>query len=97
MLEAALLLAWSAVEAGGRKALAAEGVVDERAVTGSGVHQQTVFHGIVSRDEHELMSLRAYRNAIAHGLEVEDFDDAVVREVIDAARRMAETASASPV
>lgn len=98
MPEAALLLAWSAVEAGARKALAAEGVADERVVTGSGVLHQTVFHGIVSRDEHELlMSLRTYRNAIAHGLDVEGFDDAVVREVIEAARRMAETASASPV
>ena len=92
--EAALLLAWAAIEAAARTALTTEGVTDKRVVTGSGVLHQTVFYGIVSRDEHErLKRLQAYRNAVAHGLDVEDFDEGVVREVIDAARRMVEVAA----
>jgi len=96
--EAALLLAWAAIEAAARNALTAEGVADKRVVTGSGVLHQTVFYGIVSRDELErLKRLQAYRNAVAHGLDVDDFDEGVVREVIEAARRMVEVAAESPV
>ena len=92
--EAALLLAWSAVEAGARESLAAEGVPDPRVLGGRGVFDQAVLHGIVSRDEYNhLVGLAAYRNAIVHGFRVEDFDEEMARRVVDTAREMIRTMS----
>ena len=87
--EAALVLAWSAVEAATREALVAEGVLERDIAKGRSVLDQGVFHGVVSRDEYDrLTDLRAYRNAIAHGYAVKDFDEGVARRVIDTAREM---------
>lgn len=83
---AALLLAWSAVEASARKAVVAEGIAEERVAAGGNALDQAVFLGIISRDDYRhLNEVRRQRNALAHGFDVADVDEETVSDLIDLA------------
>lgn len=86
---AALMLAWSAAEASARKAVAAEGIADERVAAGGHAFDQAVFLGVISRDAYQqLTEIRRYRDALAHGLDVPDLDEKTVPHLIDLARQI---------
>ena len=94
--EAALLLAWSALEAVIRETMAAEGVSKTGITVPSQFLDHALFHSVISRAEYEnLTSVRKYRNAIAHGFNARDFDDGLVKELIETVRRIATTSSLS--
>ena len=74
--EAAFLLVWSAFEAATRELIAAEGVSITRVTQSGYVLDQAVYHGVISRDDYDyLADMRKYRNAIAHGFDVNGFSD----------------------
>ena len=86
---AALLLAWSAVEASARRAVVAEGIAEERVAAGGNALDQAVFLGIISRDDYRrLTEVRKQRNALAHGFDVSDADEGAVSGLIDLARKI---------
>ena len=73
--EAAFLLAWSAAEAILRDLVAAEGVAIERITTAAYVLDYAVYQGVISRDDYNyLTDMMAYRNALVHGFDIDDFD-----------------------
>ncbi len=87
--EAAFLLVWSAFEAATRELIAAEGVSIARVTKTGHVLDQAVHHGVISREDYDyLANLRRYRNAIAHGFDVSDFNDEKVTELIAVVRRL---------
>ena len=92
--EAAFLLAWAALEATIRTLVAAQGESDSRITSSSFVLDQAIFHGAISREEYDaLIPMLEYRNAISHGFGVEDFNDHMVEDLIEATRRiLADTA-----
>ena len=92
--EAALLLAWSALEAAIRTSVGAQGDSDNRITSSRFVLDQAIFHGAISREEYDaLVPMLEYRNAITHGFGVEDLNDHLVMDLIAATRRiLAETA-----
>ena len=72
--EAAFLLAWSASEAAIRELLTAQGVSNTDITSPGYVLDQGVFHGVISRDDHDTLTrMRKYRNAIVHGFGMNDF------------------------
>jgi hypothetical protein len=72
--EAALLLAWSALEATLRLLLNEEDPSLGR-VNSEHVLNHAVVNGVLSRDDYNsLMKVRKYRNAVAHGFEISDFE-----------------------
>ncbi len=86
---AALLLAWSAVEASARRAVVAKGIADERVAAGGNALDQAVFLGIISREDYRrLAEVRRQRNALAHGFDVSDPDEETVSGLIDLARQI---------
>lgn len=86
---AALLLAWSAVEASARKAVVAEGIAEERVAAGGNALDQAVFLGVISRDDYRrLNEVHRQRNALAHGFDVSDPDEGTVSGLIDLARQI---------
>ena len=87
--EAAFLLAWSAVEAAIRAIVAAQDESDSRITSSRFVLDQAIFHGAISREEYDaLVSMLEYRNAITHGFDVEDFNDHMVVDLLEATRRI---------
>ncbi|MCY3901130.1 MAG: hypothetical protein OXF86_21320 [Caldilineaceae bacterium] len=81
--EAAFLLVWSAFEAVVRELIAAEGVSITRVTQSGYVLDQAVYHGVISRADYDyLADMRGYRNAIAHGFNVNGFSDEKVTELI---------------
>lgn len=89
MSEAAFLLVWSAFEAATRELIAAEGVSIARVTKTGHVLDQAIYHGVISREDYEFLAdMRKYRNAIAHGFEVNGFKDEKVRELIDFVLRL---------
>lgn len=87
--EAAFLLVWSAFEAATRELIAAEGVSIARVTKTGHVLDQAVHHGVISREDYDyLANMRRYRNAIAHGFDVSDFNDEKVTELIEVVRRL---------
>ena len=90
--EAAFLLVWSAFEAATRELIAAEGVSIARVTKTGHVLDQAVYHGVISREEyHSLAEMRRYRNAIAHGFDVNGFSDEKVTELLGFVRRLLES------
>ena len=87
--EAAFLLAWSASEAVIRDLLTAQGV-NSTGITSPGyVLDQGVFHGVISREEHDALShMRKYRNAIVHGFVADDFSDELVVRLIETTKQI---------
>lgn len=84
LVEAAFLLAWTAAEALVRMMVKAEGIALERATNPAYVIGMAVAHGAIDRDSyHHLIKIMEYRNAIAHGFEVNDFNSALVAELAE--------------
>ena len=89
--EAAFLLAWSACEAAARNLIETEGISITRVTTAAYVLDMAVMHGIISPEEHnDLTDMMKYRNAIAHGFEVNGFSDNKVTELIEVVLRLLE-------
>ena len=87
--EAAFLLVWSAFEAATRELIAAEGVSITRVTQSGYVLDQAVYHGVISRDDYDyLADMRKYRNAIAHGFDVNGFSDEKGTELIEVVLRL---------
>ena len=85
--QAAFLLAWSASEAAIRDMLTARGVSNTSITSPGYVLDQGVFHGVISRDDHDTLTrLRKYRNAIVHGFGTDDFSDDFVADLIETTR-----------
>ena len=90
--EAAFLLAWSACEAATRTLIAAEGISITRVTTAAYVLDMAVMHGIISREDYDyLTDMMKYRNAIAHGFDVNGFSDEKVTELLGFVRRFLES------
>lgn len=84
-----ILLAWSAFEAATRKLIAAEGVSIARVTKTGYVLDQAIYHGVISREDYDyLAETRSYRNAIAHGFDVNGFSDEKVTELIGFVRTL---------
>ena len=87
--EAAYLLVWSAFEATTRELIEAEGVSITRVTKTGYVLDQAVYYGVISREDYDqLADMREYRNAIAHGFEVNGFSDEKVTELIKVVRNL---------
>lgn len=87
--EAAYLLAWSACEAAIRKLSEMEEIAITRVTTAAYVLDMAVMHGIISREEYNyLTDMMKYRNAIAHGFDVNGFSDGKVTELIEVVLRL---------
>ena len=87
--EAAFLLAWSASEAVVRDLLTAQGVSSTGITSPGYVLDQGIFHGVISRDEHDALTrMRKYRNAIVHGFSTDDFSHELVTGLIETIRRI---------
>ncbi len=87
--EAAFLLTWSAGDAIIRTLVAAEGVAIKRTTTPAYLLDMAVVHGAITREDYDhLTNMLRYRNAIAHGFAVNDFDDAMAPELIAAVRML---------
>ena len=87
--EAAYLLVWSAFEATTRELIEAEGVSITRVTKTGYVLDQAVYYGVISREDYDqLADMREYRNAIAHGFEVNGFSDEKVTELIEVVRNL---------
>ena len=87
--EAAFLLAWSACEAATRNLIETEGISITRVTTAAYVLDMAVMHGIISREDYDyLTDMMKYRNAIAHGFDVNGFSDEKVTELIGVVLRL---------
>lgn len=87
--EAAFLLAWSACEAATRNLIEKEGISITRVTTTAYVLDTAVMHGIISRKVYDhLTDMMKYRNAIAHGFDVNGFSDEKVTELIGFVRTL---------
>ena len=87
--EAAYLLAWSGCEAAIRNLIEMEGIAIRRVTTAAYILDMAVMHGIISREEYSYLNEMAkYRNAIAHGFDVNGFSDGKVTELIEVVLRL---------
>ena len=90
--EAALLLAWSSLEATVRLLAMEEDIVLDR-LDPLYILNQAVMYGVISRDEYNfLMKVLKYRNALAHGFKTVDFDRALVQELISTTQHLLQEA-----
>jgi uncharacterized protein YutE (UPF0331/DUF86 family) len=86
--EAALLLAWSSLEATVRLLAMKEDLILDR-LDPLYILNQAVMHGIISRDEYNFLTkVMKYRNALAHGFKAVDFDRALVKELISTTQHL---------
>ena len=87
--EAAYLLVWSACEAAIRNLNETAEISITRVTTASYVLDMAVMHGIISREDNDyLTDMMKYRNAIAHGFDVNGFSDEKVTELIEVVVRL---------
>ncbi len=87
--EAAYLLVWSACEAAIRNLIGTEGIAITRVTTAAYVLDMAVMHGVISREDYDyLTDMMKYRNAIAHGFDVNGFSDEKVTELIGVVLRL---------
>lgn len=87
--EAAYLLAWSACEAAIRNLIETAEIAITRVTTASYILDMAVMHGIISREDHDyLTEMMKYRNAIAHGFDVNGFSGEKVTELIEVVVRL---------
>ncbi len=83
LVEAALLMAWAAVEAAVRTLVADEGVQIDRATDPGYVLNMAVAHGAISREHYRaLRDVMVHRNAVAHGFVASDVTPALVTDLI---------------
>ena len=81
--EAAYLLVWSACEAAIRNLIETADISITRVTTAVYVLDMAVMHGIISREDYDyLTDMMKYRNAIAHGFDVNGFSDEKVTELV---------------
>jgi uncharacterized protein YutE (UPF0331/DUF86 family) len=89
--EAALLIAWSRVEAIVRL-IAEEEDVKLNQLAPSYILKQAVTNGLISREDYEFLTrIMKYRNAVAHGFKTTDLDSMLVSSLIDTAERILQT------
>lgn len=89
--EAALLLAWSAVEAAVRLLTEEEQIVLDRLMPLS-VLKQAVMHGVISREEYRLLTkIVEYRNALIHGFKPSHFEPTYVTDLTSTTKRLLES------
>jgi hypothetical protein len=92
--EAALLQAWSTLEATVRLLSEGEGLVLER-LNPLAILTQATSNGVISRDDYNFLTkVMKYRNALAHGFKTIDFDPALVTELINITKRLLQSTSA---
>lgn len=94
--EAALLLGWGTVEATVRLLAIEEKLALDRIAPSYLLHQ-AVTNGVISREDYDLL-LRGmkYRNALAHGFKIADFDVTLIRKLVDTTKHLlAETGGVS--
>jgi hypothetical protein len=92
--EAALLQAWSTLEATVRLLSEEEGLVLER-LNPLSILTQATSNGVISRDDYNFLTkVMKYRNALAHGFKTIDFDPALVTELINNTKRLLQSTSA---
>ena len=88
-VEAAFLMTWSACEAAIRELIASAGLEIERVTQSSYLIGHAVGQGAISESEGEYLSeMLAYRNAMAHGFLVRDFDEERARQLVVAAKAL---------
>jgi hypothetical protein len=91
--EAALLQAWSTLEATVRLLSEEEGLVLER-LNPLSILTQATSNGVISRDDYNLLTkAMKYRNALAHGFKTIDFNPTLVRELISTTKRLLQSTS----
>jgi hypothetical protein len=91
--EAALLQAWSTLEATVRLLSEEEGVVLER-LNPLSILTQATSNGVISRDDYSFLTkVMKFRNALAHGFQTLDFDPALVTELINITKRLLQSTS----
>ena len=82
-------MVWSACEAAIRNLIETTEISITRVTTASYVLDMAVMHGIISREENDyLTDMMKYRNAIAHGFDVNGFSDEKVAELIGVVERL---------
>ena len=88
--EGAFLLAWSAAEATVRLLIEAEGICTIKRMTNSGYTLGTaVTEGVLCREDYDyLFNMMKHRNAVVHGFNSNDFDEALVPDLIETTRRL---------
>ena len=90
--EAALLLAWSSLEAAVRLLAREEDLILDR-LDPLYILNQAVMHGVISRDEYNfLTNVMKYRNALAHGFKTVDFDRVLVKELTSTTQHLLQEA-----
>jgi uncharacterized protein YutE (UPF0331/DUF86 family) len=93
--EAALLLAWSTLEATVRLLTEEEGIALD-SLTPTDILKQAVSNGVISREDYNfLMNTMKYRNALAHGFKPSDFDSALVEDLLSTTKRLLESTTVS--
>lgn len=93
--EAALLLAWSTVEATVRLLAEEEGIPLDR-LSPPYILKQVVTEGLISKDDYNfLLDAIKYRNALVHGFKVTYFDSALVRNLISTVKSILELTTKS--
>jgi hypothetical protein len=91
---AALLLAWSTLEATLRLLTEKEGIVLDRS-SPLYILKQAVINGVISRDDYNfLANVVKYRNALVHGFKPIDLDITLVKELISTTKRLLQSTSA---
>jgi REase_AHJR-like/Protein of unknown function DUF86 len=91
---AALLLAWSTLEATLRLLSEKEGIVLDRS-SPLYILKQAVINGVISRDDYNfLANVVKYRNALVHGFKPIDLDITLVKELISTTKRLLQSTSA---
>jgi hypothetical protein len=91
---AALLLAWSSLEATVRLLIEAEGIVLHR-LSPIYILKQAVINGVISRADYNfLANVVKYRNALVHGFKPFDLDFTLIKELISTTKRLLHSTSA---
>jgi hypothetical protein len=86
--EAALLQAWSTLEATVRLLTEEEGLVLDR-LNPLSILKQAVTNGVIFRDDYNfLIKIMDYRNALIYGLKPIDFDPTLVEQLISTTKRL---------
>jgi REase_AHJR-like len=91
--EAALLLAWSTLEATVRLLTEEEGLVLE-GLNPLSILTQATSNGVIARDDYNFLTkVMKYRNALAHGFKTIDFDPVLVTELVGLTKRLLQSIS----
>ena len=84
----ALLVSWAALEATVRMRNKFEGITPDT-LTAPAILSQAVYYGAISTNDHtDLNEIRKYRNAVAHGFKLDEFDPAIVRKLNRMVKRL---------